>query len=87
MLFRSKISGVDYGTCVINITSKDIFPNVARDRLMDNKEHMITLAIEKASLQYIVNNMPEDKKLQEALQAYINKTYPKDNPYYAKDKM
>lgn len=83
----TKISGVDYGTCVINITSKDIFPNVARDRLMDNKEHMITLAIEKASLQYIVNNMPEDKKLQEALQAYINKTYPKDNPYYAKDKM
>lgn len=82
-----KISGAKSVNCVINITSKDIFPNVARDRIMDNEKHMITLALEKAALQYIVNNMPEDKKLQEALQAYINKNYPEDNPYYAKDKM
>lgn len=80
-------SGVNYEKCVINITNKDIFPNVARDRLMDKEKHMIGLAIGKATLQYIVNNMPEDKKLQEAIQAYINKNYPEDNPYYANDKM
>lgn len=84
---KTQISGVNYGKCIINITNKDILPNVARDRLKDNVNRMITLAIEKAAIQYIISNFPEDKKLQEALQAYINKNYPKDNPFYANDKM
>lgn len=87
MLPNIKISGVDCRECVINITNKDIFPNVARDRLMDNDEHMIRLAIEKAALQYIVSNISEDKKLQEAIQAFIKNNYPKDNPFYADDKI
>lgn len=82
-----RISEDDTRKCVVNITNKDIFPNVGRDCLTAYEQHMIELAIEKAALQYITRNFSGDKKLQEALQAYINKNYPENNPFYANDIM
>ena len=82
-----KIFGVDSGKCIVNISGKDIFPNVARERLTDDVEKLVILAVEKAGLQYIVSQLTDDKELQVALQTYINKNYPEDNPYYAKNEM
>lgn len=80
-----RLSGVNYGKCVVNISNKEIFPNTARDRLANDVEKLVTLAIEKAALQYIVSQITDDKELQTALQTYINKNYSEDNPYYAKN--
>lgn len=79
------LGGVKSGKCVINISNRDILPNVARDRLTNDVEELVTLAVERAALQYIVSNLTGDKELQAALQTYINKNYPEDNPYYARN--
>ena len=77
-----KIVGIDCGKCVINILSKDIIPNVARDNLADDTAEKVILAVEKAAHQYIIDNLADDREMQKALQAYIDKEYPGDNPYY-----
>lgn len=79
------IIGVYCGKCVINISNKNIFPNVARDRLMNDVEEMVTLAVERAALQYIVDKLADDRELREALQAHIHKKFLEDNPFYVKE--
>ncbi len=71
--------------CVVNISNKQIFPHVARDRLMYGVEKLVRMALERAALQYAIDNLTEDKELQIALQTYINNNYPEDNPYYARN--
>ncbi len=80
-----RLFGVNCDKCVVNISNKEIFPNVARDRLMNGVEKLVRLAVERAALQYAIDNLTEDKELQIALQTYINNNYPEDNPYYARN--
>lgn len=80
-----KIVGIDCNECVINILNKDISPNVARDDLMNDEREKIELAVERATYQYIVDHLTDDKKLQVAIQEYINENYSMDNPYYSMD--
>ena len=77
-----KIIGTDCGKCVINIFRKDIFPNVARDSLESDTAKKVRMAVEKAAHQYMADNLEDDKEVQTALQTYIDKEYPGDNPYY-----
>ena len=79
------IVGVFVGKCVINILNRDIFPNVARDNLINDVKEKVTLAVERAAYQYIVSQLTDDRELQIALQDYINKNYSADNPFYAMD--
>lgn len=76
------IVGVNCGKCVINILSRDVFPNVARDNLTNPVREKITLAVERAAYQYIVSKLTDDRELQMALRDYINKNYSGDNPFY-----
>ncbi len=77
-----KIIGTDCGKCVINIFRKDIFPNVARDSLESDTAKKVRMAVEKAAHQYMADNLADDREMQTALQTYIDKEYPGDNPYY-----
>ena len=83
--FSIKIVGVKCGKCVINILNRDIIPNVARDDLTDAVKEKVTLAVERAAYQYIVDHLSDDRELQIALQDYINNNYSADNPFYAMD--
>lgn len=75
--------GINCNKCVVNILSKDVFPNVARNNLMENVGDLISSAIEKAALQYIASNIT-DKNIQEALYIFINKNFSENNPFIAK---
>lgn len=79
------IAGARWDKCVVNIMNKNISPNVARNNLADEVRNKVILAIERAAHQYIADNLTDDKELQTALQAFINKNYPHDNPYYLAD--
>lgn len=80
-----RIVGADCGKCVVNISDKEICPNVARDNLAIEVKEKITLAIEKAAHQYIADRLVDDKELQTAVQRFIDRNYPCDNPYYLMD--
>ncbi len=69
--------------CNINIIGNNIFPNVARDNLEDDDRKKIKLAIERAVYQYILDKIV-DLDLKRAVQGYVDKQYPSDNPYYRK---
>lgn len=43
------------------------------------------MGIEKAALQYIADRLTDDKELQRAVQRFIDRNYPCDNPYYLTD--
>ena len=78
----TRIIGIHCGKCVINILNNDIIPNVSRNNLVYDERRKVTAAVERAALQCVVDNIPEDRELQEALQDYIDSNYPADNPYY-----
>lgn len=85
IILNIKIVGVICNTCDINILSRDIIPNVARNDLLDDVKEKIRLAVERAVYQCIISNLADDRELQRALQDYVNKNYPEDNPFYLEE--
>ena len=81
----SEVIGVSYGNCVININSNDIIPNVARNNLPIDEKKKIKDAIKRAIYQYLIDKMT-DIELKRAIQLFIDKRYPSNNPYYNIDR-
>lgn len=80
-----RIVGVKFGKCIVNVLNKDIYPNVARDDLEEGVKEKVLLAVVRAALQYIADRLADDKELQTAVQRFIDRNYPCDNPYYLTD--
>lgn len=80
-----RIVGVKFGKCIVNVLNKDIYPNVARDDLEEDVKEKVLLAVVRAALQYIADRLADDKELQTAVQRFIDRNYPCDNPYYLTD--
>lgn len=77
------IYGVWYLNCAINISNKNILPNVARDGLQDNLKVLVSKAIERAALQYIIDNI-SNEDIKKALRLHMDTKFQKENPYIAK---
>ena len=59
-------------------------PNyIDEERLKADKDKKIKLAIERAVYQYIIDKIV-DLDLKMAVQGYVDKQYPSDNPHYRK---
>lgn len=80
---ETRLVNVCCDNCNINIIGNNIFPNVARDNLEDDDRKKIKLAIERAVYQYIIDKIV-DLDLKMAVQGYVDKQYPSDNPHYRK---
>lgn len=58
---------------------------MARDDLAFDVKYKVISAIERAAYQYIADRLADDKELQTAVQRFIDRNFPCDNPYYLTD--
>lgn len=85
MPIEAEVVGLNCGACVVNITSEDIIPNIARNDVPIDERRKIKNAIMRAMYQYVIDQSSDDE-IKSALQGFIDVRYPSDNPYYKFEK-